>query len=170
MEAAHSRLQDELHQSRPFESAQQEALLAVLKTADVLRRRLGAALAPHSITAQQYNVLRVVRGAGPAGIPTLSIGERLIETTPGLTRLVERLETKGWLVRRQSAADRRQVLCRLTPAGAKLLARLDPVMNEARGFTGALGTPEAARLIALLEQVRANTNEYEEQCNEVDDN
>jgi len=171
MGRAQSRLQHELLQSRPFASVQQEAMLSVLKTADVVRRRIARALAPFGVTPQQYNVLRVVRGAGEAGIPTLAIGERLIETTPGLTRLLDRLEAKGWVARWRCPRDRRQVLCRITSAGSVLLAALDPSMNHPASFTDALTAREATQLVTLLEKVRTGKDQEnsKERCNEVDD-
>lgn len=152
-----SRLQSELRQSRPFRSRRQEAFLSILRSADVLRRAVATLLDPHGITPQQYNVLRILRGAGPEGLPTLAIGERLIEQTPGMTRLLNRLEARGWVERTRNAHDRRQVDCRLTPAGQELLARLDPLMDDADQTMLATLTPEQLdSLIQTLDLVRAN--------------
>src|SRR5258706_12493191 len=85
---------EELKQTKPFPSKRQEAAVALLRTADVIRRLFGAVVEPKGITVQQYNVLRILRGAGEPGLPTLDIAERMIETTPGITRLIDRLETK----------------------------------------------------------------------------
>ena len=150
-----SSLQRELKQTRPFRSIQQEAILSVLKTADVLRRQLTRQLDPHEITPQQYNVLRILRGAGKAGLPTLSIGERLIEETPGMTRLLDRLEFKGLVRRVRCEQDRRQVLCYLTPAGETLLKMLDGVLNtDEAQLAGSLTEAEAESLVELLEKMR----------------
>jgi len=152
-----SRLQSELRQSRPFRSRRQEAFLSILRSADVLRRAVAALLDPYGITPQQYNVLRILRGAGPEGLPTLAIGERLIEQTPGMTRLLNRLEARGWVERTRNAHDRRQVDCRMTPAGQELLARLDPLMDAADQTMLATLTPEQLdSLIQTLDLVRAN--------------
>lgn len=152
-----SRLREEIRQTRPFQSRRQEAFLAILRSADLLRRSAGALLEPFGVTPQQYNVLRILRGAGPEGLPVLAIGVRLIEQTPGMTRLLQRLEAKGWVERRRNAADRRQVDCRITPAGAGLLARIDPVMEEAdRRMLAPLRADQLDALIALLDEVRAN--------------
>jgi len=150
-----SRLQGELKQTRPFQSIYQEAALSVMKTADLLRRQLTRQLEPHEITPQQYNVLRILRGAGKAGLPTLSIGERLIEETPGMTRLLDRLEFKGLVRRVRCEQDRRQVLCYITDGGVTLLAELDPVLaaNE-RTMAGTLTGAEAESLVVLLERMR----------------
>lgn len=152
-----SRLQEEIQQTRPFRSRRQEAFLAILRSADLLRRGVAALLEPFGVTPQQYNVLRILRGAGPEGLPVLAIGVRLIEHTPGMTRLLQRLEAKGWVERSRNAGDRRQVDCRITPAGAELLARIDPMMEEAdRRMLASLSSAQLDALIALLDDVRAN--------------
>jgi DNA-binding MarR family transcriptional regulator len=150
-----SRLQKEIRQTKPFSSIYQEATLSVMKTADVLRRRITRVLEPFEITPQQYNVLRIVRGAGEGGIPTLAIGERLLEETPGMTRLLDRLEFKGLVRRERCEKDRRQVLCYMAPAGEELLARLDPLVLEADDYYSSVVTvQEAELLVELLEKIR----------------
>src|SRR6202165_2131340 len=99
-----------------FRSREQQATLGLLRTADAVKRSLAQVIEPYGITPQQYNVLRILRGAGEEGLPTLSIGERMIEQTPGVTRLLDRLEAKGLVARCRGESDRRQVFCRLTPA------------------------------------------------------
>jgi DNA-binding MarR family transcriptional regulator len=151
-----SRLQREIRQTKPFNSVYHEALLSVLKTADLLRRTVARQLEPHGITPQQYNVLRILRGAGERGLPTLEIGERLIEATPGTTRLIDRLAAKRLTERVRDAADRRQVYCRLTPAGRDLLASLDGSMTAAEdALRAALPHRGAETLVEALERVRA---------------
>ena len=88
-------LQKAIHQQRPFESASQEIVLSLMRTTDVVRRLFNETYEPHGITAQQYNVLRILRGARPDGLPTLVIRERMVERTPGVTRLIDRLEGAG---------------------------------------------------------------------------
>src|SRR6185295_1524706 len=110
-----SALQREIRQTRPFRSRSQEAMLALLRTADQVHRSFARVVEPHGITLQQYNVLRILRGAGDAGLPTLEIGARMIERSPGVTRLIDRLEAKGWVRRERCPHDRRQVLCWITP-------------------------------------------------------
>jgi len=127
------------------------AVLAILKTADRLRRRATDLLEPHDITLQQFNVMRILRGARPDGLCTLTIAERMIEQTPGITRLIDRLERKGLVQRVRSETDRRQVWCRITPGGERLLARLDdPVENFDRAAVRALSPADQERLSALL--------------------
>jgi DNA-binding MarR family transcriptional regulator len=113
-------------------------------------------LEPYGVTLQQYNVLRILRGAGEDGLPTLSIGERMIEEAPGITRLIDRLEVKGLVRRERCAQDRRQVLCWLTPAGLALVNRIDEPMDSAdEGAVGTLSSDEQTTLCKLLDKVRA---------------
>jgi MarR family transcriptional regulator, organic hydroperoxide resistance regulator len=150
------RLQEELQQTKPFASARQEALVAVMKTADVVRRQIADLLEPQGVTPQQYNVLRILRGAGPEGLPTLSIGQRLIEQTPGVTRLVDRMEARGWVSRRRCTKDRRVVYACLTESGQVLLAALDPLLqNHEKNSTPLLADDDLVTLIELLDRLRA---------------
>src|SRR2546423_12994912 len=120
------------HQKPPevFRSREQEATLGLLRTADAMKRGLAQVIEPHGITPQQYNVLRILRGAGPSGLPTLTIGERMIEQTPGVTRLVDRLERKGLVARTPCPKDRRRVFCAITSKGLDLLKELDDPVNR----------------------------------------
>ena len=153
--ATDSQLQRDLQQNRPFESAAQEALLGLLRTADVIRLRLAGVLEPRGVTFQQYNVLRILRGAGAEGLPTLEIGARMIERAPGVTRLLDRLETKGLARRERSRVDRRQVFCTITPAGRELLATLDRPIQAVDGDIAAkLSAAEQRQLIHLLDVLR----------------
>jgi DNA-binding MarR family transcriptional regulator len=148
-------MQDEIKQRVPFRSREQEALLGLLRTADLVRRRIGQVVEPAGLTPQQYNVLRILRGAGPQGLPTLEIAERMVEHAPGITRLLERLERKGLVRRRRCPEDARRVLCFSSPAGLALLARLDPAIAAADGepFQG-FSTGETGALVDLLDRVR----------------
>ena len=124
-------LQDELKQTRPFRTPAQEAVVSILRTADVLRRRFGALVEEQGITLQEYNVLRILRGARGEPLPTLEIRERMIERTPGITRFVTRLEERGLIHRERCTEDRRKVHCTITDEGLALLERLDAPMDEA---------------------------------------
>ena len=149
-------LQREIKQRRPFGTRAQEATIALLRTADVVRRRLAQTVDPHGITLQQYNVLRILKGAAPDPLPTLEIAERMIEAQPGITRLLDRLVDKGLVRRERCAEDRRQVHCWITEEGLDLLADLDPVVDEAdRAAVGALSGGQVEQLLRLLEVVRA---------------
>jgi len=147
----------EIRQSKPFRSKGQEVLVALLRTADVVRRAVSRVLEPYDITPQQYNVLRILRGAGEQGLPTLEIADRMIEQAPGVTRLLDRLEAKGWVRRQRCPEDRRQVLCWLTPAGLELVTRLDePVASADAEAVAELSPEDQDHLLRLLDAVRAS--------------
>src|ERR1700739_17725 len=118
-------LRDEIRQTRPLESPAQEAILSLFRTTDMLQRMFSKIVEPHGISLQQYNVLRILRGAGKQGIPTLDIADRMVEQTPGITRLLDKLEAKKLVQRKRCPEDRRQVLCWITGRGLQLLADLD---------------------------------------------
>lgn len=150
--------QRDIKQTKPFESPQHEAVVALLRTADVVRRRVATALSPAGLTPQQYNILRILRGAGPAGLPTLEIAERLIEQAPGITRLCDTLRAKGFVTRTRSGADRRVVTCRISEAGLAILARTDPMIARAdREVFGETTQDELRTLIGLLDRVRGES-------------
>lgn len=145
----------EIKQTRPFRSQADEAVVTLLRTADQLRTTLSAVVEPRGITLQQYNVLRILRGAGEAGLPTLEIAARMIEHSPGITRLLDRLESKGWVVRVRCPDDRRQVLCHGTEAARALLDALDaPVEKAGESFLGALDRKQTSSLVVLLDALR----------------
>ena len=131
------------------------AYVALLSTADKLKTLFEALCAPFDITGQQYNVLRILRGAEPGGLPTLTIAERMIESTPGITRMIDRLESKGLVTREVRPHDRRCVYCRITPKGLKLLKVLDKPCDESNrtAFCG-LSAAELQQLSALLVKTR----------------
>jgi DNA-binding MarR family transcriptional regulator len=152
-----SLLQREIRQGKPFRSRGQEVVVALLRTADLVRRVVGRTLEPYDITVQQYNVLRILRGAGEKGLPTLEIGERMIEQAPGVTRLLDRLEVKALVRRERCAQDRRQVLCWLTPTGLDLVERLDEPVDSADAQAVAMLTPEEQdRLLRMLDAIRTS--------------
>jgi len=149
------RLLGELRQTRPFRSLEQEAVLALLRTSDLIRNRFAALFEPEDVTLQQYNVLRILRGAGPAGLPTLEIGSRMIERTPGVTRIVDRLEAKGWVERERCREDRRRVWCRITPDELDLLSRLDGPVDRADSSTfDSLAPGDLEELVRILDHLR----------------
>lgn len=142
--------------SRTFRSPTEEAREAILRTADLLRRRLRTVVAPRGITTQQYSVLRILRGTHPGPLPTLEIGERMIDCTPGITRLLDGLENKGLVRRERSSEDRRMVLCWIGQAGLALLAGLDGAVEEAdHQLLAGLQKEESRQLVDLLERIRS---------------
>ena len=150
-----SQLQAELRQQRPFVNPAHELTIGVLRTASVVQREFDRALEGTGLSGAQYNVLRILRGAGPNGLPTLAVRDRLIAQAPGITRLVEKLARAGLIVRERSAPDRRTVLCRITPAGLALLADIEPRMVAAIKDVGARLTSAQQRLcLSLLDSLR----------------
>ena len=132
--------------------------MALFRTVELLRRSLTRVVEGHGITLQQYNVLRILRGAGEEGLPTLDVAERMIEHAPGVTRLLDRLEARGLVRRKRCPRDRRQVLCFATPAALRLLGELDrPIDRADRQALGMLEAGQVDTLIGLLDRVRAKT-------------
>lgn len=150
-----SQLRREIKQSRPFGTLAEEVILNLFRTADQLGAAEAALLKPHGLTPAQYNVLRILRGAGPDGHPCQEIAARMITRVPDVTRLVDRLVEGGLVDRERSEEDRRVVRVRIRPAGLELLARLDgPVSQEPTRLLGALSERELATLNRLLVRIR----------------
>src|SRR3954464_339421 len=126
-----SALQRELRQRRPFRSPAHEAVVGLMRTADLVWRQAATNVAPHGLTPQQFNVRRILRGAGDEGLPTLEVAERLIEQAPGVTRLLDRLEAKALIRRPRRPKDRRQHLCRISATGLQLLEKIDALTAHA---------------------------------------
>ncbi len=159
MSTRSSALQRELKQSRRFATAAEEAGVALLRTADVLRGDLERALQGCGITLQQYNVLRILRGSHPETMPTLEIADRMIERAPGITRLLDRLEAAKLVERHRCPEDRRRVLCRITPAGLVALDRADaPLLAAGRRRAARLAEADLRRLLGLLERLREDVS------------
>jgi DNA-binding MarR family transcriptional regulator len=153
--AMRRQLQTEILQQKPFESLEQEALLNILRTADVLIQRLTAVLKPFKLSHSQYNVLRILRGAGADGLACQEIGERMISRDPDITRLLDRLEARGLVTRTRDQKDRRVVTARITSEGLRILAQLDgPVAQVDRRQLEHLGERQLRSLIQLLEVAR----------------
>ena len=155
-----SKLRDELKQTRPFSSSAHEAVVSILRTAALVQRRIAQVVEGSGITIQQYNVLRILRGAAPVGLPTLAIRDRMIEEAAGITRLLDKLEQAGHVVRERSTPDRRQVLCQITPAGLRLLTQLDEPVDIANDQAlSMLDDSEKRDLVELLGAVRAGLSQ-----------
>jgi DNA-binding MarR family transcriptional regulator len=146
---------EEIKQTRPFVSRAQAVTIALLRTADVVRRRLARVIEQEGITLQQYNVLRILRGARGTPLSALEITERLIEETPGVSRLLDRLLAKGLIRRERSAQDRRRLECFVTDRGLQILSGLEDVVNgaDAAAMRG-LSARELATLDGLLSRIR----------------
>jgi DNA-binding MarR family transcriptional regulator len=150
-----SRLQEELKQSKPFATLEQEALLSIERTAAILSHAVADALRPYGITPTQYNVLRILRGAGEQGLCRNEVRDRLVAQVPDVTRLLDRMEEMGFVDRERAADDRRMVFTRITRKGIQLLARIDePVTRLHQRQLGHLGAAKLRTLIRLLAEVR----------------
>ena len=147
-------LQKEIGQAKPFRNLSQEAVLAIVRTADVLKRRFNV-VEEYGVTHQQYNVLRILRGARPEALPTMEIARRMIENTPGITGLLDRLEEKGLVARARDADDRRCSRCTITAKGLDLLKELDgPVNHAEEQAVAVLSRADLGKLVEILESVR----------------
>ena len=151
----------EIGKRRPFEVLEEEAMLNVVRTADVLQRELVDLFRPFELSQTQYNVLRILRGAleeAGGGLACGEIARRMITRDPDITRLLDRLEKRGLIARGRDENDRRIVLARITRAGTKLLAGLDPRVAEAhKKRLGHMSREDLKQLIALLEAARRST-------------
>ena len=135
---------------------EEAAFLDLLRTCDLLSRGPGQVLKTEDLSATQYNVLRILRGA-PEGLPCGEIGSRMITRDPDITRLLDRLEKRELISRSRETKDRRMVMARITPEGLKLLARLDaPVQESHRKQLGHLGRERLRALSELLQACRSS--------------
>jgi DNA-binding MarR family transcriptional regulator len=149
------KIQAEIKQSRPFSTLEEEAYLNVQRTANVLSQGMAELLKRHDLTQTQYNVLRILRGAGKEGLTAGDIGDRMITRDPDVTRLLDRLEKRGLVERWRCSHDRRVVWTRITDAGLKAIAPLDPTVSEIHIRQLAhLGRDRLVELIELLEAAR----------------
>jgi DNA-binding MarR family transcriptional regulator len=166
------KIKSEIKQTRPFKSVEQEVFLNIQRTAECLMTEMAELLKPYNISPTQYNVLRILRGAGAgccagghadpaaAGVPCREIAERMITRDPDMTRLLDRLENSGLIVRERDKKDRRQISTRITDAGLELLRTLDqPVLDLHQRQLGHLGEERLSQLLELLESVRHKCTE-----------
>ena len=128
-----------LKQTRPFVSLEQEVYLSLLRTTSELSHAVDQFFRPFGITSSQYNVLRILRGAGADGLCRNEISERMVTATPDMSRLLDRMEKAGWVTRERAEDDRRQVSTYITKSGMDLLAKLETPTNDfvMRLFAGA---------------------------------
>ena len=153
-------LKAEIEQQRPFSSVEEEALLNLMRTADCAQRRLQREIRGWGVTSTQYNALRILRGAQPEGLTCSAIGSRMIAAEPDITRLLGRLKVRKLIRQYHDQRDRRVLWTRIAPAGLRLLAEMDPIMNRAPiEFLGHMSAGELAELIRLLELARYRCGE-----------
>lgn len=147
-------IRSEIQQQKPFASLEEEVFLSLQRTAEVLQWRGMEFLKAYELSPTQYNALRILRGAGPEGLPCSQIGERMVNRDPDITRLLDRLERRG-LVRRARGQDRRVIIACISAKGLSLLARLDkPVRKMVGSLLGHLGQNRLKSLNQLLEAAR----------------
>jgi DNA-binding MarR family transcriptional regulator len=148
-------LQQEIQQTRPFELVEEEAMLNIVRTAEVLQRAIADFLGGFGLSPAQYNVLRILRGAGPDGATCSQIGKRMLTHDPDITRLLDRMEARELIARARDGADRRAVITRITETGLALVGEIDqPVKKLFQTRLAKIGRDEFANLTAQLEKVR----------------
>ncbi|MBI4542212.1 MAG: MarR family transcriptional regulator [Gemmatimonadetes bacterium] len=148
-------LRDEIKQRRPFKSLEEEVALNLHRTANALSQGFSPVLKEAELTPTQYNVLRILRGAGKNGQPCGEIGARMISKDPDITRLLDRLEKRGLIARERDRSDRRVVLTRISKKGLDVLAGLDePVGATHSKLLSHLGRRRLRLLVQLLEAAR----------------
>jgi MarR family transcriptional regulator, 2-MHQ and catechol-resistance regulon repressor len=148
------KLQQEIRKREPFASAEQEAVLNLFRTSDRMQHRFARLFREFGLTPSQYNILRILRGEGKA-MPCLEIAQRTITVVPGITGLIDRLETSKLVSRLRSEEDRRVVNVSITQAGEEILARLDePLLELHRKMMAHFSAEELAELTRLLEKAR----------------
>ena len=156
-------LRDEIKQQRPFASLAQELLLNLIRTADCVDRAVQCTVRPWGITATQYNVLRILRGAQPTGLTCSAIAPRMITTAPDITRLLARLRAMKLVGQKRDAHDRRVLWNQITSAGLKLLEQLDPIVDrKPLELFAALNEKEKTEMVRMLEQARVTISEHNE--------
>jgi DNA-binding MarR family transcriptional regulator len=155
MNSGASSVYAEIRQDKPFEKPERELAVVLLRTGDVLHHAIGRALAPFDLTNEQYNALRILRGAGGRGHPTLEVSRRLISRAPNITRLLDKLIEKGLAARERCTEDRRRAFVAITPRGAELLKRADRAVEAVMDKLGVLSAAELRQASALLDRARA---------------
>jgi DNA-binding MarR family transcriptional regulator len=157
-----SAVAEEIHQTKPFATIEEELLVSLLRTTDVLRERFEQAVRPFNISMTQYNVLRILRGAEPKGRTCGEIGERMIAREPDVTRLLVRMEKAGLIRRTRNGQDRRVVVTRITSAGLKLLDEMEPHLREIGGLLKPIGERKIEKMLRLLDALRTHLRHEEE--------
>ena len=149
------KLVEEIKQTKPFKTLEDEVFVNLLRTAELFLWKEAEMLKPYELTLPQYNVLRILRGAGSDGLICREIGERMITRDPDVTKLLDRLETRGLVTRERQQTDRRVIVARVTKEGLKIVNELDgPSLQLTEGLLGHLGERRLKTLNTLLEEAR----------------
>ena len=139
-------------------SMEEEAFLSIQRTADLLARGAEEAIKRSGLSGTQYNVLRILRGAGPSGLCCREVAERMITHDPDITRLLDRMEKRGLIVRARDSKDRRIITVRIAPQGLRILAQVDgPIEEFHRRQLGHLGERRLRLLMGLLNTARVTS-------------
>lgn len=150
-----SDLRTEIRQNKAFGSLEEEAWLNLKRTTDRLEQPVLDVLKGANLTPTQYNVLRILRGAGSEGLTAGDVGDRMLTRSCDVTRLLDRLEVQGLVQRSRTAADRRVITVTITEEGMHLLQSLDePIREVHQSQLRHLGPGRLRELIDLLEEAR----------------
>jgi DNA-binding MarR family transcriptional regulator len=149
-----TRIYEEIKQTKPERSPGQAAVITIFRTADVLHHAVERTLFPFGVSKEQYNVLRILRGAGENGLPTLEISSRMLSRSPNITRLLDRLIAKKLVRRSRLKEDRRVVMVTATPQGLELLTHLDGVVDSLFESFPPTTKAEMETLLDILDRIR----------------
>ena len=144
----------EIKQTKPQRTPGQMAVITIFRTADVLRHTVERSLSAFGVSNEQYNVLRILRGAGESGLPTLEISSRMLSRSPNITRLLDKLIAKKLVRRSRPKDDRRVVIVSVTPQGLELLAHLDGVVDNVFNNFPSTTKAEIETLVDVLDRIR----------------
>ena len=160
MTARKRRIREELKQTKPFQNVAEEAFLSIARTAGVISQRYEQFLKSWEISGTQYNVLRILRGAGAEGLRCGEIGTRMVKHDPDITRLLDRMEKAGWIERARDTKDRRVILTRISSQGLQLLKQIDkPIEELNEQIAKPLSDKKMLRLIDTLDELRSVVTE-----------
>jgi DNA-binding MarR family transcriptional regulator len=148
-------IEDEIRQTKPFAQPSARALVSLLRTASIVEHEENETLRPFGLTGTQYNVLRILKGAGQRGLCGREVGERLIARVPDVPRLLDRMADMELITRERDSADRRHVTARIAPKGSRLLAETTPLLERlARARFDRLAPAALTQLVDALAVVR----------------
>jgi DNA-binding MarR family transcriptional regulator len=148
-------LREELKKRKPFASVEQEAMLAIMRTSDLLENRLARLLREYGLTMTQYNVLRILRGEGKP-MPCLEVAQRMIQVAPAITRVVDQLLELKLIRKTQSQSDRRVFTIELLPAANRLLLELDqPILDLHARLMHGVSRSDLKSLVLTLDEIRS---------------
>lgn len=148
-------LQREIKTTRPFDQPEAEAILNILRTRAILMEGLNRFFRKYGLSNAQFNILRILRGAGEKGLACQEISSRMVTPVPDVTRLVDRLVAAKHVTRRRGEGDRRVVYVRITPRGLALLAKMDrPLLELQRELLGHMSREDLSEISRLMAAAR----------------